>query len=119
MVHLRERRQARLFLRKDEYGRFMSCLVYIPRDRYTTTVRLRLEALLKRAFSGDTVEYTTRVSESALARLHFVVRVKPGEEVPDVNVDDLQRQVLDATRTWTEDLAEATRAEYGLSLIHI
>ena len=113
VVHLRERRQARLFLRKDEYGRFMSCLVYIPRDRYTTTVRLRLEALLKRAFSGDTVEYTTRVSESALARLHFVVRVKPGEEVPDVNVDDLQRQVLDATRTWTEDLAEATRAEYG------
>ena len=113
VVHLRERRQARLFLRKDEYGRFMSCLVYIPRDRYTTAVRLRLEALLKHAFNGETVEYTTRVSESALARLHFVVRVRQGEQVPDVNVEDLQRQVLDATRTWTEDLAEATRAEYG------
>ncbi|MCA0437029.1 MAG: NAD-glutamate dehydrogenase [Actinobacteria bacterium] len=113
VVHLRERRQARLFLRKDDYGRFMSCLVYIPRDRYTTTVRLRLESILKRAFNGDTVEYTTRVSESALARLHFVVRVTPGEEVPDVNVEDLQRQVLDATRTWTEDLAEGARAEYG------
>ena len=113
VVHLRERRQARLFLRKDEYGRFMSCLVYIPRDRYTTPVRLRVEALLKQAFNGDSVEYTTRVSESALARLHFVVRVKPGDQIPDVNVEDLQRQVLDATRTWTEDLAEATRAEYG------
>ena len=113
VVHLHERRQARLFLRKDEYGRFMSCLIYIPRDRYNTTVRLRLEEMLKKAFHGDSVEYTTRVSESALARLHFVVRVAPGSQIPDADVDDLQRQVLDATRTWAEDLSDAARGEYG------
>lgn len=113
VVHLRERRQARLFLRKDEYRRFMSCLVYIPRDRYNTTVRLRLEQLLRRAFGGDSVEYTTLVSESALARLHFVVRMGPEKEIPDVDADELQRQVVEATRTWAEDLSEAARAEYG------
>ncbi|MBW3086805.1 NAD-specific glutamate dehydrogenase [Austwickia sp. TVS 96-490-7B] len=113
VVHLRERRQPRLFLRKDDYGRFMSCLVYIPRDRYNTTVRLRLEALLRKAFRGESVEFTTLVSESVLARLHFVVRVAPGSELPDVNVDDLQRQVRDATRTWEEDLSEGARSEYG------
>ncbi|GAB78365.1 glutamate dehydrogenase [Austwickia chelonae] len=113
VVHLHERRQARLFLRKDDYGRYMSCLVYIPRDRYNTTVRLRLEALLKRAFKGESVEYTTRVSESSLARLHFVVRVKQGTEVPDAHLDELQRQVTEAARTWAEDLSEAGRAECG------
>ncbi len=113
VVHLQGRRQPRLFLRKDAYGRFMSCIVYIPRDRYTTSVRLKLEKLLQRAFAGVSVEDTARVSESALARLFFVVRTPAGVEIPDVDVDDLQRQVADATRTWAEDLADAARAEYG------
>ena len=47
-----ERRRTRLFLRKDDYGRFMSCLVYLPRDRYNTAVRLRIEAILSRAFNA-------------------------------------------------------------------
>ena len=53
----------------------MSCLVYLPRDRYTTAVRLDMEEILREAFDGTTVDYTARVSESVLARLHFVVRV--------------------------------------------
>ena len=113
VVHLAERRRTRLFLRKDDYGRFMSCLVYLPRDRYNTAVRLRMDAILSRAFNGAGVEYTTRVSESSLARLHFVVRVPSGERLPDVDVTELERQLVAATRTWDEDLAEATRAEYG------
>ncbi|MDO5710788.1 MAG: NAD-glutamate dehydrogenase, partial [Micrococcales bacterium] len=113
VVHLAERRRTRLFLRKDAYGRFMSCLVYLPRDRYNTAVRLRMEGLLSEAFHGASVEYTTRVSESSLARLHFVVRVRAGQTLPDVDVPDLERRLVAATRTWDEDLSEATRAEYG------
>ncbi|GMA38997.1 hypothetical protein GCM10025883_10420 [Mobilicoccus caccae] len=113
VVHLREQRRTRLFLRQDEYNRFMSCLVYLPRDRYTTPVRLRMEALLKEAFNGANVEYTTRVSESSLARLHFVVRVEPGESLPAVDVEELQRRLIDTTRSWDEDLADSARGEYG------
>ena len=113
VLHLQERRKTRLFLRKDEYGRFMSCLVYIPRDRYTTAVRLKMENILRTAFDGASVDYTTRVSESVLARLHFVVRVGAGQPIPDVDEAELQRLLVDATRTWDEDLAEAARNEYG------
>ncbi len=113
IVHLRERRRARLFLRRDEFGRFMSCLIYLPRDRYTTAVRLKLEALLREAFHGSSVEYTTRVSESALARLHFVIRVAAGEQIPDVDIKDLQRRVLDSIRSWDASFADAARHEYG------
>ena len=82
VMHLQERRQTRLFLRKDDYGRFMSCLVYLPRDRYTTDVRLEMERILREAYHGETVDYTARVSESVLARLHFVVRVPQGRGRP-------------------------------------
>ena len=116
VVHLAQRRRTRLFLRKDDYGRFMSCLVFLPRDRYNTAVRLRMEGILRDAFgaqSPDAVEYTTRVSESTLARLHFVVRLPSQEAAAGVDVAELERRLVDATRTWAEDLAEATRAEYG------
>ncbi len=113
VMHLEERRRTRLFLRRDDYGRFMSCLVYIPRDRYTTAVRLRMEEILKAAFAGSSVDYTTRVSESLLARLHFVVRTPPGQALPDVDAAQLERRLVDATRTWVEDLAEALRVDQG------
>ncbi|MEP7191589.1 MAG: NAD-glutamate dehydrogenase [Actinomycetota bacterium] len=113
VLHLQERRKSQLFLRTDEYGRFVSCLIYIPRDRYTTAVRLKMESILRNAFHGASVDYTTRVSESVLARLHFVVRVAPGEVIPVVDEKDLQQRLIEATRTWDEDLTEVARLEYG------
>ena len=113
VLHLQERRKSQLFLRPDEYGRFVSCLIYIPRDRYTTAVRLKMESILRSAFHGSSVDYTTRVSESVLARLHFVVRVAPDEVIPVVDEKDLQQRLIEATRTWDEDLSEVARVEYG------
>src|ERR1035437_6864947 len=113
VLHLQERRKSQLFLRADEYGRFVSCLIYIPRDRYTTAVRLKMESILRSAFHGSSVDYTTRVSESVLARLHFVVRVAPGEVIPVVDEKDLQQRLIEATRTWDEDLSEVARLENG------
>ena len=112
VLHLPERRTARLFLRQDDFGRFMSCLVYIPRDRYNTGVRLRIQQLLMDAFNGTSIEYTTRVSESSLARLHFVVRVPLGTEIPEVDEAALEKSIVDATRTWAEEFSEAVDAAF-------
>ena len=113
VLHLQERRKTRLFLRRDVYGRFVSCLVYLPRDRYTTSVRLKMEDILRRAFGAEAIDYTTRISESVLARLHFVVRMPRGEAIPDVDAAALEREIVDATRTWDEDLVEALRDVVG------
>ena len=90
VLHLQERRQLRLFLRRDDYGRFMSCMVYLPRDRYTTQVRQAMEEILLDAFDGVSIDYTALVSESVLARLHFVVRVDPSDAVPDVDPAEIE-----------------------------
>ena len=113
VLALRERRQTRLFLRRDVYGRYMSCLVYLPRDRYTTAVRLRAQEILREAFGGATVEYSATVGDSALARLHVVVRAERGHRLPQVDTAELEAKLAAAVRSWDEDLAAEALARLG------
>jgi len=80
VVHLQERRQLRLFVRRDVYGRYLSCLVFLPRDRYNTDVRERIQSILLAATDGVSIDHTALVSEAVLARLHFVVRMRREDE---------------------------------------
>ena len=95
-----ERKQVRLFLRPDAYGRYMSCLVYLPRDRYTTKVRLACQEILRRAFGGVSVDYSAMVSNSALARLHVVVHGEPGRLLA-YRTRWRQAEIAAAVRSWT------------------
>ena len=106
IAHLKERRQVRMFVRRDPYGRYLSCLVYLPRDRYTTAVRQRMEQILLRRLGGASIDYTARVSESVLARLHFVVRMPLGDQVDEVDVRAMERELTQATRSWTDEFAD-------------
>jgi len=110
---LNERRRARTFLRRDEFGRFVSALVYLPRDRYNTVVRLRIEEVLRQVFDAEQVDHATRVTDAPLAQLHFVVRVPRGASLPDVDEDDLQRRLEDAVRGWDEGLVDALHHVHG------
>jgi glutamate dehydrogenase len=117
VLHLQERRQTRLFLRRDPTDRFWSALVYLPRDRYTTAVRLAMQQLLLERLGGSGIEFTARSTESVLARLHFVVRLPMGRRGTtspvDVDVEALQTELAAAARSWTDDLADALAAQYG------
>jgi glutamate dehydrogenase len=113
VLRLRERPRTRLFLRRDVYGRYMSCLVYLPRDRYTTQVRLRTQEILRAALHGGQVDYSAMVGESPVARLHIVVRAERGHLVPDVDAAALETQVAAAVRSWDDDLAEEAVRQLG------
>src|SRR5215470_5357204 len=110
VLSLAERRTLRLFLRRDPYSRFYSCLVYLPRDRYTTTSRMAMEQVLLRELSGHQVEFSTRVGESELARVHFTVHTDPvatADALPDVAA--IQELLSEAVRTWNDRLREAVQ----------
>ena len=109
VTQLQERRRTKLFIREDDFGRFVSCLVYIPRDRYNTDVRLRMADILKETFGGESVEFTARVSESALSRLQFVVRVPKGKRVRILDQADAGRPRA-APRRGQPHLGRATSA---------
>ncbi len=115
VLPLQERRTTKLFLRHDDFGRFVSCVVFLPRDHYNTSVRLRMAEVLRRTFGGSSVDYTTRVSESALARLHFVVRMPSGTPIPELSEEEvrgLEGRLVDAARTWEEKLHAAARENH-------
>ncbi|MEV7201645.1 NAD-glutamate dehydrogenase [Streptomyces griseoluteus] len=116
VLYLQERRRLRLYLRQDEYGRYYSALVYLPRDRYTTGVRLRIIDILKEELGGTSVDFTAWNTESILSRLHFVVRVQRGTELPQLSDSDKERieaRLVEATRSWSDGFAEALNAECG------
>ncbi len=110
VVDLGSQRRALLFLRTDPLQYFVSCLVYLPRDRYTTQVRLRMEDILVSEFGGTRLEFTARVSESPWALIHFMVRLP--EDVAPVDVSEenrvrIQELLSDAAQTWTDRLIAA------------
>ncbi|MEU7167018.1 NAD-glutamate dehydrogenase [Streptomyces morookaense] len=116
VLYLQERRRLRLYLRRDEYGRYFSALVYLPRDRYTTAVRLRLIDILKEELNGTVVDFTAWNTESVLSRLHFVVRVEAGSTLPDLTDADVERiegRLVEAARSWADGFAETLTAEVG------
>jgi len=112
IFNLGERRRVRLFVRRDNFGRFLSCLVYIPRDRFNTRNRERIEAILDQELHGNTLDYGTRVTESVLARLHYVIHVDPSDP-PVWDVDGIEAKLAEATREWSDDLRDELIAQLG------
>ncbi|MFJ2112988.1 MULTISPECIES: NAD-glutamate dehydrogenase [unclassified Streptomyces] len=116
VLYLQERRRLRLYLRQDEYGRYYSALVYLPRDRYTTGVRLRLIDILKEELGGTSVDFTAWNTESILSRLHFVVRVPRGTalvKLTDADTDRIEARLVEAARSWADAFGEALNSECG------
>ncbi|SMR71312.1 NAD-glutamate dehydrogenase [Marinobacterium sediminicola] len=108
ILHIHERRQIRLFLRRDYYGQFFSALVYVPREIYSTDFRLRVQQILQQALGCDQAEFTTYFSESVLARTQFLLRRSDHKKVTaKYRVDELEQQVSHAASSWSEELYEA------------
>ncbi len=121
VMHLQERQRLRLFVRRDGYGRFFSCLVYLPRDRYNTESRRQIQRILTKSLGGVDVEYSTQVSESILARLHYIIYTEPTGTIR-YDADALEVKLTAAIRTWNDELEDALLDELGeergLELLH-
>ncbi|WP_332102906.1 hypothetical protein [Kineobactrum salinum] len=109
---IQERRQTRLFVRRDVHGKFFSCLLYMPRDRYNTEQRTRIQDILCRAFNAEEAEFTTHFSESVLVRCYFVLRVDPAVE-QDYQVNEIEEQIVQATLAWEDRLRLRLIEEFG------
>jgi glutamate dehydrogenase len=121
VVNLYERRTVRLLVRRDPYHRFYSCLVYVPRDRYNTEVRQRIEQIALQGFAGQSVESHAQISGASHARVHVVVRTDPAQRhKPDLGA--IEQRIAEAALTWSdrlrEQLIERRGEAAGLALAH-
>ena len=114
IMRLRDRRGTKLFMRRDPYGgRYMSCFVYMPRDEYSTRVRLDIQRVLKEAFQGAGMDHNVRIGAAPLARLYLVARARHGETLADIDQLALEEKVRLAARSWDTDLDSALTGAFG------
>lgn len=121
ILRLKERQRTALFTRADPFGRFVSALVFVPRDRYDTNLRIKFQTLLKRAFGATDSSFRIRIDESVHAQVHFTLATD--QPVPlDLNTLEVEQELVAAARTWGDRLQAALvdvhGEEQGLALLH-
>ena len=112
IFYMQERRKIRFFGRKDVYGRFLSCLVFVPKDLFNTQLRKEMEKVLLASFSGLEINFSTRFSESVLARIHFIIRIDPNKPI-EADFKDVEQKLVEVGRTWTDELKEELLDSFG------
>ena len=110
IMGLEERRKTRLFLRVDRFNRFITAVVYLPRDHYNTDVRYRIERVFRQEFDLSAIDYEVYLSSSSLARLFFRIRLTNPNDVPTTDHQALEKQMQQVTRSWVESTAAAIEA---------
>ena len=110
ILRMQERKQIKVFIRQDPYGPFCSALVYVPRDIYSTRFRRRVENILCHRLEAEDSEFTTYFSESILARVHFVFKLKGRI---DYNLDVITREIMLAGSSWNDDLRTEVLETFG------
>ena len=106
ILHLGERQRFRLFVRRDVFERFLVCMIYAPRENYTTELRVKWQAILLQAFNGTNSDFNAQLSESVLARVLVTVRTTPGK-IPAFDLHELEARLAAAARRWDDDLRTA------------
>ena len=112
VLNLQDRQRVKFFLRRDPFRRFFSCIVYIPREKYTTAVRHRVEQILLEEFHGISVDTSVQIVESPLARMHTIVRIGVGDR-PKTNVDKIEKRIADTVVTWRDKLRDQLIDKFG------
>ena len=113
ILDLGERPRTRVFIRNDRYDRYVSALVYVPRDRYDSQTRERIADILTKAYKGRLSAYYPYFNDSRLARVHFIIGLDPDDTRVTPDPDDLERAIIEVTRNWSDDLKTALVKQYG------
>lgn len=112
ILHLQDRQRIRLFVRKDSYGRFFSCLVFVPRQKFNSALCEKMQLILLESFNGQEASFEPLFSESLLACVHFVIRVDQHLK-HKFSVDEIEKELIEAGRSWVDDLQSALEREHG------
>lgn len=112
VLAIQERKRIRLLLRKDIYGKFLTAIVYVPRDIFNSQLRQQVHDLLADQFDVEGSDFTTFFSESVLARTRFVFKLKQPIE-GDLPTEALEKRIFQIARRWTDELQQALVENFG------
>jgi glutamate dehydrogenase len=108
ILHLHDRPRTKLFIRRDQFDRFVSALLFVPRDRYSSKVREQAGEVIREAFGGRLSAFYPQFGDGSLARVHYIIGLNPFDH-PEPAIDELERRVARLARTWEDDLETHVR----------
>ena len=111
ILQLQERARVALFMRRDSFDRYATFLIYVPRDRYDSALRIKIQKFLEDACKGKALDWHVRLDESRLARTFVTIRLTPDSPHPDPA--QLENEVRELCRTWAGRLRDSLVAAYG------
>lgn len=112
VAQMNERAMVRLLMRRDPFGKFVNFLVYVPRDNFSTRIRLMIQEMIGKALGSQDCEFTTYLSESILARVYLVFNID-GLAPVDIDLQALEAGIINITRSWEDHLNSALVEAYG------
>ncbi|MCL5260717.1 MAG: NAD-glutamate dehydrogenase [Gammaproteobacteria bacterium] len=112
IYNLHGRHLTKFFVREDAYGRYISCLVYLPRDSFNTELRLKIQDLILEAYHGISSDFSVLFTPTVLARIHFTIRLNP-KQFKKVDIAALEQSIIAISHTWQDDLRDKLIAQFG------
>jgi len=110
ILRLYKRPRTKLFLRRDRFDRFVSAIVFVPRDRFSSETRQGIGDVLARAYNGRVSAFYPYFGDASLIRVHFIIGMDPGApEGPSTT--ELTRQIRKITKSWADDLLDEMRMQ--------
>ncbi|MDF2529984.1 MAG: gdhB [Gammaproteobacteria bacterium] len=113
ILQIHERQRIRLFVRRDTFCRYFSCMVYVPRDLFNTELRVKMQNILMREFDGTESTFSPNFLESVLCRIDYIIRVDPNRPMQEYDVKKIESKLVEATRSWRDDLRDSLIESMG------
>ena len=113
IAELRDRPRVRLFVRTDPFDRFVSALLFVPRDRYHSAYGERAGGLLASAYGGRVSALYPTYGDSPLARVHYIIGIEPGDH-PRPDLAQLEAQLAEASLDWSDRLRDTVETSDGV-----
>ncbi len=112
ILHLKVMPRCKAFIRKDRFERYVSALVFVPRDMYDSTLRTKVERILCEAFNGEISSHYAQLSNERIARWHFIIRTTPGN-VPNPDANSINKRLAEVAQRWNDHLQEVLNDRWG------
>lgn len=111
IVAISGRSLVRAFIRKDKFSRFLSCLVFMPRDNFNTSTREKIQNLVAEVYKGEVSDVFVKVTNSNLTRVHLIIQTKNG--IPEVDFNDVEKDLINICRLWGDDFKDEVIANFS------
>ncbi len=111
ILALEAKPSVKIFARKDSFERFISTMIFVPRENFSTDLRRQIQEIIEGAYNGTTASFSTQINEAPLARLHLIIRTAAGD-IPAVNLANVEKEIAKRAYAWADLLAEALHAKH-------